>query len=48
MKTNIKIGLTDKEVINNRSKYGSNKLTSKREIKQGSRIVNILDIQGED
>ena len=30
MKTNIKIGLTDKEVINNRSKYGSNKLTSKK------------------
>ena len=29
MKTNIKIGLTDKEVISNRSKYGSNKLTSK-------------------
>ena len=30
MKTNIKTGLTDKEVTNNRNKYGSNKLTSKK------------------
>ena len=29
MRTNIKIGLSSKEVINRRNKYGSNKLTSK-------------------
>ena len=30
MRTNIKIGLTSKEVINSRNKYGSNKLTTKK------------------
>ena len=43
MKTNIKIGLTDKEVINNRSKYGSNKLTSKKE-----ELTKALDSLGEN
>ena len=29
MRTNFKTGLSSKEVINRRNKYGSNKLTSK-------------------